>query len=96
LKAVFDHAGAYHAIMALGAIGSDSAVEALKKIIITKSNVKTEWGTDSSLSRQKEALITLWNLRGEQEKAFFCGLKADPALEPYKRALNMHCEDDPK
>jgi hypothetical protein len=69
----------------LGVIGTDSAVEALKKIALwegherlTPSMNKDQYASYSNT--RYSAVEALWRLRGDQENSFICSLKNDPDI----------------
>jgi len=71
-------------ISALGMIGTDSAMETLKMVIINENrNISVRISSMQILARE----------RGDQERSFFCGLKDDPKLHDVAIAF---CQDGPK
>ena len=90
--------GGDEAVWALATIGTDSAVDALKTIIIDeKHSPPQKGGTDYFINHKIYALDLLWNIRGEQEKAFFCRMKDDLRLDPtvQKRIVrNKYCQSN--
>ena len=86
--------GGGEAVKALGSLGTDSAVEALKKIVSDsdEGHVKPKEGKDYFVVLRRDAIETLWNIRGVQENTFFCSFKGDPEL-PSIRDLGS-CKDN--
>jgi HEAT repeat protein len=91
--------GGEEAVYALKAIGSASAVDALKKIIIWEghmditSKMSKDQYTDYRLTRNA-AVDSLWYLRGEQENSLFCSLQEDSDIYPAHK--HNYCKNSSK
>jgi len=72
------------AIMALGDVGTESAVEALKKIVADE-------GLEFRL--RSNAFDVIHGRRGEKDRAFFCRMKDDPKLHD-QIMYYYHCPDN--